>query len=150
MHALGISVDPAAGNPKVHVATVELQASGPVLVDTFTIRTTETEPGAQAVTLARLLQGRLPGLSFEAAAIKTAGAPPVARRNRATFQRAHAEGALLFVLHEASDIRAVAKDANGLATLAKKKKVDLEAAAEELSVSKYRDAVYAALSVLPY
>lgn len=149
MHALGISVDPAAGSPKAHIAIVELQSSGPAIVDSFTIKTTETEPGAQAVSLARLLQGRLPALSFDAAAIKTAGASPVARRNRATFQRAHAEGALLFVLHEVAGVRVEAKDAQGLATLAGKKKADLEAASAGLVVSKYRDAVYAALALLP-
>ncbi|MCT2057143.1 hypothetical protein [Dietzia cinnamea] len=149
MHVLGISVDPAAGSPKVNVATVELQPSGPVLVESFTLKTMETEPGAQAVSLARLLQGRLPGLSFEAAVIKTAGASPVARRNRAGFHRAHAEGALLFVLHDVADVRVEARDAQGLATLAGKKKADLEAIAAGLSVRKYRDAVYAALVLLP-
>lgn len=148
MRALGISVDPAGGSPKVHVATITLEADGPEVVDTFTISTTETEPGMQAVNLARLLQGRLPGLSFNAAAIKTAGASPVARRNRATFQRAHAEGALLFVLHEIPNVQVEAKDAQGLATLAGKKKADIEAATEELP-RKYRDAAYAALAMLP-
>ncbi|WP_343318258.1 hypothetical protein AAFM46_13190 [Arthrobacter sp. TMP15] len=111
--------------------------------------TTESEPGAQAVSLARLVQGRIPALSFEAAAIKTAGASPVPRRNRAAFQRAHAEGALLFVLNEGTDVRVEAKDAQGLATLAGKKKADLEASAEELTSRKFRDAVYAALALLP-
>lgn len=149
MRVLGISVDPAAGNPKIHVATVELQPSGPALIESFTVNTMETEPGRQAVNLARLLQGRLPGLSFESAAIKTAGASPVARRNRAGFHRAHAEGALLFVLHESASVRVEAKDAQGLATLARKKKADLEATAASLSAPKYRDAVYAALVLLP-
>lgn len=149
MRVLGISVDPAAGSPKVHVATVELQPSGPALVESFSIKTMETEPGLQAVSLARLFQGRLPGLSFEGVAIRTAGTSPVARRNRAGFHRAHAEGAVLFVLHEAADARVEAKDAQGLATLAGKKKADLEATAASLSVPKYRDAVYAALALLP-
>lgn len=147
MRTLGISVDPAGGNPQVHVAIVELQLAGPKFVDSFTLNTTETEPDAQAVNLARLLQGRLPGLSFDAAAIKTAGASPVGRRNRAAFQRAHAEGALLFVLHEVTDVQVEAKDAQGLATLTGKKKADLEAATEELP-RKYRDAAYAALALL--
>lgn len=141
-------MEPAAGSPKVHVAIVELRSAGPALVDGFTIKTTETAPGAQAVNLARLFQGRLPGLTFSIAAIKTAGASPVARRNRASFQRAHAEGALLFVLHEVANVRVEAKDAQGLATLAAKKKADLEALAAELGVSKYRDAIYAALALL--
>ena len=42
-----------------------------------------------------------------------------------------------------------ARDAQGLATLAGKKKADLEAIAAGLSVRKYRDAVYAALVLLP-
>lgn len=148
MRMLGVTVEPAAGYPKVHVATIELQVSGPSFVDGFTLKTTATEPGMQAVNLARLLQGRLPGLPFDAAAIKTAGASPVARRNRATFQRAHAEGALMFVLHEVVGARVEAKDAQGLAALAGKKKSDLESAAEALS-RKYREPVYAALSLLP-
>lgn len=149
MRVLGISVDPAAGSPKVNVVSLELQQSAPALVDSFTIKTMESEPGAQAVNLARLLQGRLPGLSFEAAAIKIAGASPVARRNRAGFHRAHAEGALLFVLHDVDDVRVVAKDAQGLATTAGKKKTDLEAVAASLCAPKYRDAVYAALALMP-
>jgi hypothetical protein len=149
MRALGISVDPASGSPKVHVAIVESPADDPVLVDCFTIKSTETEPGAQAVNLARLFQGRLPGLEFESAAIKTAGASPVARRNRAPFQRAHAEGALLFVLHEVPEVTVEAKDAQGLATLAGKKKADLDATASGLCAKKFQDAAYAALALLP-
>lgn len=149
MRSLGVSVEPSAGNPKVHVVSIELNDAGMILLDSFTLKTAESEPGAQAVTLARLLQGRLPGLSFEAAAIKTAGASPVGRRNRATFQRAHAEGALLFILHEVTDVRVLAKDAQGLATLSGKKKADLESAAEGLTERRYRDAAYAALALLP-
>ncbi len=141
-------MEPSAGNPKVHVVAVETNGTGAVLVEGFTLKTTKAEPGEQAVDLARLLQGLLPGLSFESAAIKTAGAPPVARRNRATFQRAHAEGALLFVLHEVTDVRIEARDAQALAKLAGKKKAELEAAAAELADRKYRDAAYAALSLL--
>lgn len=148
MQTLGVSVEPSAGNPKVHVVTVKSSTAGAILLDTFTLKTTETEPGAQTVNLARLLHGQLPGLSFEAAAIKTAGASPVARRNRATFQRAHAEGALLYVLHEVSGVRVEARDVQGLATLSGKKRADLEAEAEALTGSRYRDAVYAALALL--
>ena len=128
--------------------TVESSQTGPTLVDAFTLNTTETEPGPQAVSLARLLHGRLPGLQFESAAIKTAGASPVARRNRAPFQRAHAEGALLFVLHEVSGVRVEATDAQGLASLAGREKAELETAAAELTARKHRDAAYAALSLL--
>lgn len=130
------------------MVTIESSPEGPVLLEAFTLRTTETEPGSQAVDLARLLHGRLPGLAFESAAIKTAGASPVARRNRAPFQRAHAEGALLYVLHEDSDARVEATDANGLAALAGKKKADLVAASTDLAERRYRDAAYAALAVL--
>lgn len=149
MRTLGVSVEPSAGNPKVHVVTVESSQTGTILLDTFTLKTTETEPGAQAVNLARLLHGLLPGLAFESAAIKTAGASPVARRNRATFQRAHAEGALLFVLYEVAGMRVVARDAQGLAALGGKKKMDLETEAAGLTRSRYRDAAYAALALLP-
>ena len=86
-----------------------------------------------------------------AVSVPTTPPPPLrcASRNRARFQRAHAEGALLFVLHEVAEVRVEAKDAQALATLAGKKKTDLEAAAAGLSLPKYRDAVYAALSLLP-
>ncbi|PRB76649.1 hypothetical protein CQ012_06455 [Arthrobacter sp. MYb214] len=88
-------------------------------------------------------------MTFDSAVIKTAGASPVARRSRAAFQRAHAEGAILFVLHEIGEIRVEAKDAQGLATLAGKKKADLEAKAQGLhSARKFHDAVYAALALL--
>ena len=128
--------------------TVESSQTDTILLDTFTLKTTETEPGSQAVNLARLLHGRLPGLSFESAAIKTAGTSPVARRNRATFHRAHAEGALLYVLHEVPGIRVEAKDAQGLAALAGKKKADLDTEVAGLTASRYRDAAYAALALL--
>ena len=147
MRALGIAVEPSAGRPQLHVAVVETAADEPVLVEAFSLNTTETEPGSQAVNLARLLEGRLPGIDFDVAAIKTAGAAPVPRRNRAQFQRAHAEGAVLFVVTEASGLNVVAKDAQGLASIAGRSKVELQAAAEAL-VRKQRDAAYAALSVL--
>lgn len=142
-------MEPSGGNPKVHVVVIESRHDGTIVLDSFTLKTAESEAGAQAVDLARLLHGRLPGLAFDAAAIKSAGASPVARRSRAPFQRAHAEGALLYVLNEDSDVRVEAKDAQGLATLAGKKKTDLEGAAAELVASKYRDAAYAALALLP-
>lgn len=149
MRVLGISVEPAGGKPKVHVVTVESKSSDPEVVDSFTLQTTETSPAAQAVNLAQLLQGRLPGMTFDSAVIKIAGASPVARRNRAAFQRAHAEGAILFVLHEVGNIGVEAKDAQGLATLAGKKKADLEAKAQGLhSARKFHEAVYAALALL--
>ncbi|MHA7225568.1 hypothetical protein [Glutamicibacter soli] len=142
-------MEPAGGKPKIHVVTVESKPSDPEVVDSFTLQTTETSPAAQAVNLAQLLQGRLPGMTYDSAVIKTAGASPVARRNRAAFQRAHAEGAILFVLHEVGNIGVEAKDAQGLATLAGKKKADLEAKAQGLhSARKYHDAVYAALAML--
>lgn len=100
MRVLGITVDPAAGKPRILGVIVSGTARRPVLEDDFELRATGTDPSEQMVDLGRLLLGKLPGLSFDAAVVRTAGASPVARRNKAQFSRAHAEGAAIYVLRE--------------------------------------------------
>src|SRR3954447_5724584 len=100
VRVLGISIDPAGGQPRLHGVILSGTVAAPSVEDSFEFRSTDTDPSEQAVDLARLLLGKLPGLEFDTAVIRTAGPSPVARRNKAQFSRAHAEGAVLFVLRE--------------------------------------------------
>jgi hypothetical protein len=100
MRALGIAIDPGGGNPKLFGVVVSGTAPNPVLEDEFELRTSSSEAPEQVADLARLLQAKLPGIEFDDAAIRVAGARPVASRFRANFSRAHAEGAALYVLRE--------------------------------------------------
>lgn len=100
MQTLGIAIDPGSGKPKLFGVVLSGTAQAPVVQSEFEFRAQHGAPSEQATALARLLQGKLPGLAFEAAGIRVAGAPPVASRRRAAFSRAHAEGAALFVLRE--------------------------------------------------
>ena len=100
MQTLGIVIDPGAGKPKLHGVILGGEAEDPLLIQDFELRAGGDDPGEQAVDLARRLQGKLSGLDFQAAAIRVAGARPVASRRKVQFSRAHAEGAALFVLRE--------------------------------------------------
>ncbi len=149
MRALGISVQPGT-SPKIHVVLAELTHHSASVLETFSLQTAPADPRTQVVQLARSLQGRLPGLAVQAAAIRTAAPAPVARRNKASFQRAHAEGAILFVLHEAEGIQRVeAQDANGLAKISGRSKADLETISDGLGPNKFGDAIYAVLALVP-
>ena len=64
----------------------------PFCTPNFELKATDGDASEQAVDLARLLQGKLAGLEFDKAVIRTAGSSPVANRQRAQFSRAHAEG----------------------------------------------------------
>jgi hypothetical protein len=100
MQTLGIAIDPGSGKPKLFGVVLSGTAQAPMIQSEFEFRAQDEAPGEQATALARLLQGKLPGLTFEAAGIRVAGAQPVASRRKAPFSRAHAEGAVLFVLRE--------------------------------------------------
>lgn len=115
--------------------------------DAFEIRPIGPESSEHAIELAQLLAAKLPGLDFDEAVVRTAGASPVPRRNKAQFSRAHAEGAVLYVLREHLRKPIRTGDAQSLARLTGTKKDELEAKAKGLSNSK-RDAVVAALSAL--
>jgi hypothetical protein len=148
MSVLGISVNPAAGQPRLYGALVSGTVAAPVLDDEFELRATDTDASEQAVDLARLLLAKLPGLTFQDAVVRTAGASPVARRNKAQFSRAHAEGAILFVLREHLGKPIGAGDPQSFAKLTGEKKDALVAKAKTLSAGKH-DAVIAGLSALP-
>jgi hypothetical protein len=117
------------------------------LVDEFELRTIDTSASEQATDLARLLLAKLPGLKFDRAALRTAGTPPIARRNKAQFSRAHAEGAVLYVLREHTKRPVPAGDPQAFAKAAGMKKNELIAGAMAISSGKY-DAVIPALGML--
>ena len=121
--------------------------TSPLVEDTFEFRSSDADPSEQVADLARLLLGKLPGLDFDAAVIRTAGPSPVARRNKAQFSRAHAEGAVLFVLREHLGTRVMTGDPQVLARAVGEKKDDLVARAAVLP-SKL-DPTIAALGGLP-
>ncbi len=119
----------------------------PTVVDAFELRTNESEPSEQAVSLARLLLGKLPGLSFDHAAVRTAGTAPVASRYRAHFSRAHAEGSVLYVLREHAKKPVLCGDPQALATAAGTKKAQLLEDAAKISEGN-KEARVAALGAL--
>jgi hypothetical protein len=147
MQVLGISIDPAGGHPRLHGVLMGGTTDDPKVIDVFELRTNESDPSEQAVSLARLLLGKLPGLSFDFAAVRTAGTSPVARRNRAQFSRAHAEGSALYVLREHTRQPVLCGDPQGLATAAGTKKVPFLEEVAKISEGN-KEAVAAALGVL--
>lgn len=144
---LGISIDPAGGHPRLHGAILSGSVASPTVEDSFEIRSLHIDPSEQVADLARLLQGKLPGLKFDAAVIRTAGPSPVARRNKAQFSRAHAEGAVLFVLREHTGNPVRTGDPQSLAKGVGEKKDDLVAKAAALPCK--LDPTIAALGGLP-
>lgn len=148
MTVLGICVVPGSGAPKLFGVLANGTFEEPVIVDTFEVRTNSNEPAEQAVDLARLLLAKLPGLDFNAAAIRIAGTRPVASRQKAAFSRAHAEGAALYVVREYLKGTVVTGDHKALAKFLGVPHADLEAKAKELAQGK-ADAALAALSQLP-
>ena len=99
MSVLGISVNPAAGQPRLYGALVSGTVAAPVLDHEFELRATDTDASEQAVDLARLL--------CEVAGVDVPGRRRPHRRGQSggtTKQGAvlcaHAEGAILFVLRE--------------------------------------------------
>jgi hypothetical protein len=147
MQVLGISIDPAGGHPRLYGVILSGSPDDPDVVESFEVRTNESEPSEQAVSLARLLLGKLPGLDYDHAAVRAAGTPPVARRNRAQFSRAHAEGSVLYVLREHSKQPVLCGDPQALATVAGTKKAQLLDSAAKISEGN-REAVIAALGCL--
>ena len=147
VQVLGISIDPAGGHPRLHGVLLGGTPDAPAVASSFEVRTNESDPSEQAVSLARLLLGKLPGLTFDHAAVRTAGTPPVARRNRAQFSRAHAEGSVLYVLREHTKQPVLCGDPQALATAAGTKKAQLLEDAAKISVGN-KDAVVAALGCL--
>lgn len=133
----------------MHAVVLRGSVDQPEVVDTFELRTSSSDPSEQAVDLARNLSGKLAGASFERAAIRVAGTPPVARRNKAAFSRAHCEGALLFVLRQALGTPVGTVEPSGAPKLVGLKKAELEELVSSL-VSKgvSSDAVLAALVAL--
>ena len=148
MAVLGICVVPGAGAPRLHGVVVDGTYENPTVIDSFEVRTSSTAPSEQAVDLARLLLAKLPGLNFDAAAIRIAGTTPVARRNKAAFSRAHAEGAILYVLREHLNLPVAAGDPKALAKSASVASAELVAKAKTLLNGK-ADAALAAISKLP-
>ena len=148
MRILGICVDPAAGKPRILGVVLSGTALNPSLEDEFELRATDTDPSEQVVDLGRLLLGKLPGLTFDLAAVRTAGTSPVARRNKAQFSRAHAEGAAIYVLREYTRLRVETGDPASVAKVIGIKKEELMTLAETVSTQK-KEAVLAALKLLP-
>ena len=132
MRILGISIDPAGGHPRLYGVILSGSLTSPTIEDSFEFRSSDSDPSEQVADLARLLLGKLPGLQFDAAVIRTAGPSPVARRNKAQFSRAHAEGAALFVLREHLGIPVRTGDPQALAKCVGQKKDALVAKASAL------------------
>ncbi|MEE6280894.1 hypothetical protein [Georgenia sp. MJ170] len=113
MSVIGVVVVPNGKQPRVHAVILGGTLDEPRYVDKFELRTSSTEPSEQTVDLALSLSSRLSSLTLAGAGIRIAGTPPVARRNRAVFSRAHCEGAMLFVLREALGVAVATIDPAG-------------------------------------
>lgn len=148
MRVLGISVDPAGGKPRIVGAVVSGTAASPSLETEFELRAADTDPTEQVVDLGRLLLAKLPGLAFDKAVVRTAGARPVPTRNKAQFSRAHAEGAAMYVVREHLGKPVECGDPRSFAKTLAMDKDALVATAKRLSARKH-EAVIAALSGLP-
>lgn len=148
MPVLGITISPSAGRPRLSGVVLKGSREAPEFVSDFEIQASVGEPSEQAVDLARLLLAKLPGIEFQASAIRVAAPAPVARRSKALFSRAHAEGAVLFVLREHSQAPVKTGDPQSFARECGMKKDDLTALASSMSARK-QDAALAALAMLP-
>lgn len=149
MSIIGVVVVPNGKQPKVHAAVLAGTLSAPTLEDSFQLTPTAAEPSEQAVELAELLSAKL-NSSMSAAAIRVAGNPPVARRHKAQFSRAHCEGALLLVLRQHTYREVGTVVPTGLAKTLGLKNDALETLVSQLVVGKVNaDAVLAGLTMLP-
>lgn len=97
MSVLGVVVV-TGSPPKVQAVVLDGTVEAPTVANTFELRTSSLEPAEQAVDLARHIAPKVAGMGYGRVAVRVAGAPPVARRNRASFSRAHCEGALIYVI----------------------------------------------------
>ncbi|QKS87391.1 hypothetical protein [Curtobacterium flaccumfaciens] len=149
MSVLGIVVVPNGKHPKVHAAVLSGTLSAPTLNDSFQLTPTAVEPSEQAVELAELLSAKLTSV-MSVAAIRIAGNPPVARRYKAQFSRAHCEGALLFVLRRHTQREVGTIVPAGLAKSRGMKSDAFEALLAQLTSGKVNaEAVRAGLAMLP-
>jgi hypothetical protein len=148
MPVLGICVDPNGGNPRLRCVVLSGNSSTPVLEDEFDIGTALTNAAGQTVDLAKLLLGRLPGLSIDGAAVRKASPSPHASRRGATFSRAHTEGAVIYVLSKSLDSDVVVGDPQSFAKHMGIEKSELVLRAKSLT-SRRQDAAIAALGQLP-
>lgn len=110
MPVIGTVVAPNGKQPRVHAVILQGTLAEPTYIGKFELRTSSTEPSEQAVDLARALSSKINQYQLEGAGIRIAGTTPVARRSKASFVRAHCEGALLFVLREALSVPVVTMD----------------------------------------
>lgn len=101
MSVLGVVVVTGT-SPKVQAVVLEGSLDAPTVASTFELRTSSTDPAEQAVDLARHIAPKVTGAGHQGVAIRVAGASPVGRRNKASFSRAHCEGALIYVIRNAT------------------------------------------------
>lgn len=135
----------------MHAVALSGTVTQPVVLDAFELRTSSTDPSEQAVDLAKHLSAKLTLASHERAAIRVAGTPPVARRNKAAFSRAHCEGAMLFVLREKLSAPVIIVDPASAPKAVGLKKAELEELVASLaSKGVSSDAVLAALVALTH
>jgi hypothetical protein len=149
MRSLGIAIEPGAGQPLLLGAVVSGTRDCPALEEEFDLPAGGSDASEQAVDLARLLQGKLPGLQVNAGAIRVASpSRPQSNRMKGNAFRAHAEGAVLFVLREHLNRPIVVGDPQSLAKEVGVDKDALVQRAKQLSKRKF-EAVLAAIAALP-
>lgn len=135
----------------MHAVALSGTLAQPVVLDAFELRSSSTDPSEQAVDLAKHLSAKLALTRHERAAIRVAGTPPVARRNKAAFSRAHCEGAMLFVLRDKLGAPVIIVDPSSAPKAVGLKKPELEKLVASLaSKGVSSDAVLAALVALTH
>ncbi len=148
MRSLGIVIEPGAGAPVLRAVIASGTVDAPVFEDEFDIQAGGTDSSEQAVELARLLHGKLPGISFAAAAIRAASpSRPTANRLKGNAFRAHAEGAVLYVLREHLEVPILVGDPQALSAHAGISKDELVGRAKELAKRRH-EAAAAAVAAL--
>lgn len=133
----------------MQAVVLEGSLAAPKVTDTLDIRTASTDPPEQAVDLARHIEPKVAGAGYAGVGIRVAGAAPYGRRNKATFSRAHCEGALIYVIRTATGQAVTVVDPVTAPKSIGMKKADLESLVDSI-VSKgvNRDAVLAAVVTL--
>lgn len=149
MSVLGVVVTPSGKQPRVYGVILGGSLAEPTYVDRFELRTSSTEPSEQAVDLARHLSSKVASLTLDGAGIRIAGTPPVPRRSKASFVRAHCEGAMLFVLREALGVPVVTIEPVSAPKTFAMTKVNFEALRDRIaSDGGNSDAIVGALAAL--
>ena len=150
MSVLGICVAPSGykGRPVVSAVLLDGTRASPVVLTAFDLRTAEVAAPEQIAALAKALASKATGLTFDAAVIRIADAPPTANRRAAATLRQHIEGALVFVLRQQLDRSVILRTGRDFGIATSTSKAAVETQGKQVDGQRPQAAA-AALSELP-